>query len=1030
MTYTVNINPTTETPTGHVDLFDGSKHMQFIVYNQNKKRDKTGIIRSPARQSPFVAVFSNIKYDDENAPYGTMLQKDWSGGRGQEDYEEDTTRYYDASGIDSITGDTGLILCGLPTFATGFHDVQENWGEDVTWRGLYGNSKYVSTKFTASKNWNTDSIQLYAWAKIRKIGSPTGSIYFQIYSDNDNKPNSVLLTSSPIPHSYFNDILGKTVLFITETNVDLAASTNYHVVICTNNDGTTSDHFEIACDVEGTSCISANGTEWTSNTGYAPYYRFYSDQDVPFIAHFFEYKGALYCATEPDDGSAGKLYINGWRGACDSNSGNLHYTNDATAPGFANDELVGNIIKIIQGSGSNEYQNWRSIVANTTTSIEVSQLWNIPQDTGSDYVIIGNNKWNNISTAKITTPITDVAVVNNIVYLAQYPIIKFMGKNNNGTWTNLFESTYAVGDLLKVVYDPDSGPILWIAYKSLSYDYRSKLNEVIAPLGWSTNELLSGTLIDDCSSAWNEQTVTGVTNKFEYGNVIFEITNTFSTGIIGSKALSNTIDLRPFNYIHLKIMSTIDLGAGTLELLFDDSVNCASPVLTVSLPALRANVWNDIDLPISPSELVGANSIISIGLNCTEDKNTNFNIWLDDGVWALYDYSPISLDNRINAIETYGSPQKLWVITEDEIGYIDNHKYVPSEIKGLKPLASNVNGRAHVADDVYLYFNIGNDMHRFYSQSLYNISAYKDAGMPEDRIASPSCAIAYKDRVYVAYDGGYSNYSYILCYHGDGWHEVYRAPINGLRIRSIYIQPIPDNNNNIDRLWINMGCDVLWIPVSSNPYNEPNYKYIDEGYLETPWIYGSRRDIKKYFKELKLFCENVSSNNYYIQADYKLDDDSGWTTIDNNFDSIEEGIDFSSSSPPTSVGKRLKIRFRFYTNDCTKTPRLKQMLIRGIGYAPQKFQYSFYFKMQEGDYNEDLEGDIDTTYDSVDEQLEQLDTWAKEITPLLMRTSQTPFDNKIVFVLPGSCRGEYLDTEEKLGSGREAYYGFVTLLEA
>ncbi len=1042
---TVTVNPTTTTPTAHVDLYDGITHMQFIVYNNKGKRDKTGLVRNNAKQSPFVAVFGNVKYDDENAPYSTMIQKDWSSGRGQEDFETDSTKYYDATGIDTINGGEGLILNGLPIYATGLHTVQEDWGANVTWRGLYGASRYLSEKFTTSSAWNTDTVTLYAWARIRKVGSPTSNLYFKVYSNSSNKPNASVLASAAIPYTQVTDTLGVIIQFTLAVGTDLATGTSYHVVVYADADGTAANHWEVGCDVASTtSCVSANGSSWTITTGYAPHFRFWLSTDKTFKAHFFEYKGALYLATQPDDGTAGKLYMNGWRGACDSNSADLSYLNDATAPGFAADELIGCIAKTTEGNAARVDKTWRTIIDNSTTAIEVSTDWDTIHTTLDSYVIIGSNKFTQIASTYsgsdiLTQPVSDVAVVNGVVYMTNQKdstraekigAAKYHEFNDLGTWTREFGPTGIEAQHLKVVYDETLGPVLWLGRINYEDEFFSDLQRIVAPVKWSEYELLSGTVLENCEpfdSGWDESNpVSGVTVQHYFYGIGFDLTDTFETGIIGSEIIPST-DVRPFNRISFRIKSSIDLAAGVLQIVLDNTAKCVSPEIAVDIPAFKANVWQTVDLAMT-TNVAGADAIISIGLNCTVDQNTAYKLYVGGPVRAYNEYAPILINSRITALEAYGSPQTLWIIGEDEIGYISNGKYVPSEIKGLKPLSSEDNGKAHTADDVYLYFNIGNDMHRFYSQSLYDINIYQGGGIPSNRVATPVCATAYKDRVYVAYDGGYSNYSYVMCYHGNGNHEVFRAPISGCRIRSIYIQGIPGSNT--DRLWICMGTDVLWIPICANPYTDPDYRYINEGSIELSWIYGERRDIKKYFKSLKLFCENVNAGNYYVQADYKLDTDTGWTAISNDFDTVEEEVDFSSSSPPTSTGKRLRLRLRFYTNDSAKTPRVKQVGIRGVGYAKQKFQYSFYWKMQEGDANEDLEGDIDTTFANVDEWLNKLDTWAEEITPLLMRTIQTPFDNKTVFVMPGSCKGVFLDVEEESGNNREAYFGYVTLLEA
>lgn len=1036
MTYTANVSSTTFTPTGDASLSDGVTTMNFITCDNQGEQDELGIVRANAKQTPFVAVFGNIKYDDESPPYGTMVQQNYSGGRGLEDYEDNTTRYYDAWNIDSINGEDGLILNGLPTYATGLHTVQEDWMGNVTWRGLYDTSLYVSEKFTTTSAWNTDTITLSAWIKVRKVGSPTSNLYFKIYSNSSSKPNASVVASAAIAATTVTDTLGRVIQFTLATGTDLATSTDYHVVVYADANGTAASHWEVACDATSTtSCISANGSTWTVTTGYAPYYRFWNTADLKIACHFFEYRGALYLATEPEDGTAGKLYINGWRGACDSNSADLTLLNDATAPGWAADEVNGDIAKIVRGPGAQCQQAWRTISDSTTTVLTMTEDFDIAQTTYSDYVIIGNEKWTEITGTGLTKPVTDVAVVNDVVYMAQggdTVVMKFQAKNYNGTWINSFGHAGAYADYFKLIYDKESGAILWLGRVDRQSQYTSELIECIAPKQFYDNGMISGLTLDDAATQyrnyWSESDpVAGVTPSYEGDYVQFNITDTFATGIIGSQAISKK-DVRGFNKICFRIWSSVDLAEGVLKIVMDNTAKCVSTVIAENIPAMSANKHYDMEISYTPDGVSGAEAIISVGLYCTADQNKAMYIRIESNVRVVYDNTPILLPSRLNAIESYGSPQTLWVICEDEVGYIDNHEYAPSEIKGLKPFASEENGRAHVVDDVYLYFNIGKDMHRYYSQELTNISIYKDAGMPSDRIATPVDAVAFADRIYVAYDGGHTDYSYVACYHGDGWHEVFRAPMINKRIHKIYIQPIPGSNT--ERLWISMDRDVLWIPVSMNAYVDPDYQYVDEGAIESAWIYGERRDLKKFYKSLKLFCETVSASNYYVQADYKLDSATSWTAISNDFDTIQEEVNFSSSSPPTSTGKRLRYRLRFYTNDKTKSPRLKQAAIKGVGYAKQKYQYSFYFKLKEGDDNEDLQGTIDDTFATVTAALAKLDAWAEEITPLTLRSTLTSFDNKTVFVVPGNCKPYHIDTEEIIGRGREAYFGYVTLLEA
>ncbi len=1042
MAYTPSATPTDKSPSHHATLYDGTTKVGIIFCDEQGNENELAIITSPYEQSAFKMVSGSSKYDDNEPPFSPVAQEDWSGGRGQEDFEADKSRYFDAGGIDTINGRDGLILCGLPTYSSGVHNVQQKMPGNVTWRGLYDTRQYLSTSFVANATYAFNTTAGNAWVKIRKVGAPATSLYFKIYSDNAGKPDSSLVASAAIPHTAVTDTLGVTINFILAPGTALTSGTTYHIVIYANGAGTATNHWEVACDSTAANCRSSDGAEWTTETGYAPYYRFFLTTDKTFKAHFFEYKGQLYFATQPDDDTAGKLYMNGWRGACDSNSTDLSLLNDATAPGFASNELIGCVAKIVEGNSARVYQTWRKIISNTTTAIEVSPDWNTIHTTSDSYVILGSNNWKQITSTYLgsdifTQPISDVAVCNGIVYLTntkpstrveKIGAAKYQEYNGAGIWQQEFGPTGFEAQHIEVIHDEILGPCIWLGRINYDDEFYSDLHRVVAPVKWSQNELLSGTILDDCMDIWGESDpVSGVTCKKGYPNSIgFDITGTFTTGIIGSEAISST-DVRPFDILSFKIYSSVNLDAGVLQICLDNTAKCASPVVIADVPALTANVWRTVELPIT-TNVAGAEAIISIGLNCTTDQDKTFSVWISGPVRAFNTYLPILIEGRITGIGSYGERKIPYVFTEDNFGKIENNFYIPADLPGYKELASEYNGAAIGKYDVYLLFSLGSMVSRYYEGAMDNLGPTNDAGMPADRKGHVSAFATFGDQFYIAYDGGYDNYSCIMCYKSSGWHEVFRSPLVGERIRNIYVQAMPDTE--YARLWISMGRDILWIPISLNPFSDEDYRYIDEGYLETSWIYTDRRDIKKLYNKLKIFCENVSANNYYIEADYKLDGDTTWTPIIGDFDTEpSEEISLSASSPPTSSGKRIKLRLRMITNDCTKTPRIKSIILDTVGFAPTKYIHTCHYKIADGDLNIDLRDRKDTTFTDVATAVAKLREWSDNATFLTLDCVYAIIHNKTVFIMPSASRPISIDYETKAGKGHEEHLGYLTLFE-
>ena len=82
------------------------------------------------------------------------------------------------------------------------------------------------------------------------------------------------------------------------------------------------------------------------------------------------------------------------------------------------------------------------------------------------------------------------------------------------------------------------------------------------------------------------------------------------------------------DYVEFWIKSTAAFPAsGDLQLLLDDTANCASPVETLNIPALTADTWTFVRLPLANPELDTA--LISVGLKYVTDIGAT-TIFLND----------------------------------------------------------------------------------------------------------------------------------------------------------------------------------------------------------------------------------------------------------------------------------------------------------------------------------------------------------------------------------------------------------------
>jgi len=136
-----------------------------------------------------------------------------------------------------------------------------------------------------------------------------------------------------------------------------------------------------------------------------------------------------------------------------------------------------------------------------------------------------------------------------------------------------------------------------------------------------------------CSEAFNETvdsdiTVSLDTEQRKQGTQSnkFVIAAGASAGDLATDSITSK-DISGYDYIEFWVRSTVATSAGNLKLHIDDSASCASPVESISIPALSADTWTFVRDQIDNPELCSA--IISVGLEMDSDLGA-CTVWLDD----------------------------------------------------------------------------------------------------------------------------------------------------------------------------------------------------------------------------------------------------------------------------------------------------------------------------------------------------------------------------------------------------------------
>ena len=113
----------------------------------------------------------------------------------------------------------------------------------------------------------------------------------------------------------------------------------------------------------------------------------------------------------------------------------------------------------------------------------------------------------------------------------------------------------------------------------------------------------------------------------------------FVTDSITSKNLSG------YDTIEMWVKSTVATSSGNLKLLLDDTASCASPLETLSIPALSADTWTFVRMSLANPETDTA--IISVGLEYDSDIGAA-TVWIDDIVAVANDTAEWSTLDRRN----------------------------------------------------------------------------------------------------------------------------------------------------------------------------------------------------------------------------------------------------------------------------------------------------------------------------------------------------------------------------------------------
>ncbi|HEX2697218.1 MAG TPA: hypothetical protein VHM28_05875, partial [Anaerolineales bacterium] len=757
---TIDVSPTTPTPSHHISLEDANGN-------------KYGLILYPTARSV-------QRRPKQSSQYTPFTQSDWSGGRGLKFAESDPSRYADSKRL--ITRRIGdVMLAGQETYSTGYRAAEQFMPADsagLSWQALTGGNRFAAFKLTASVTSNR--AKLYFW--VRRRGTPNGAFEARLKNDNAGDPGSQLRLVSATT----SDIDDTISLLYEFTFVSVQAVTNgvnYWVEAAGASGDDATNHWEVGVDAARSQALTkasptaANGT-WV-NTTYDLFYRLVDDTSILGALKFI-YKGQTYMVTRPANAGTPKLYMNGYRGVATGTQSTT--TLQDTTQAWAVNELAGKLLFFVDGSASELSRPYVTITGNTNNTITFPQIGAAPVTAKTAYVILGLNKWIEITGHGLTT-VTDVADMGEVLYFAQGDsvVMRRMHEYNlGGVWTREFADEDNYAKLLKIWRHPTRGLMI---LKANDYDNSNRPSVAMAPsMPWGSR-LSFPWLLDACEATTNWTFLTGVTGSldtsiYKTGSGSIKMQVTGSPTLLGYRKWTAGISLKNQKRIRLWVLSNTTLDKGDLKLRISAATDCSSAIQTLDIPVLNANEWTQIELAFKDHDQASIGKVKSIGFVKSSSVGT---IWVD-GLETLPGESEVLLGSdleRVTGLELYGDPSVPWVFRTKSIGSIENGTFNPIPIREYEQVENIHNGQAHVVFDVYLFFSFLQGVESYYRNNLDDVGPNRDEGLPNNRQGYIVSMVGYPGRFYVACDGGPNGYSSIFEFKGGGYHEVYRCDAKG-----------------------------------------------------------------------------------------------------------------------------------------------------------------------------------------------------------------------------------------------------------
>jgi hypothetical protein len=235
--------------------------------------------------------------------------------------------------------------------------------------------------------------------------------------------------------------------------------------------------------------------------------------------------------------------------------------------------------------------------------------------------------------------VTDSAISSNVTTLTVMPALS--ASSTSGDTYELWQGAYSptsIDDFINQslisatgkAYDPIENVELHGDGYQARFDVPSNIS-IISRVDY--RHKVSSTRIHACAATFDETTDSDFTQSLDtqdrkQGTQALKMV--IAAGASAGDFVTDSItskDISKYDYIEMWVKSTVATSSGNLKLLLDDTAACASPLETLSIPALSADTWTFVRMALANPETDTA--IISVGLEYDADLGA-CTVWIDD----------------------------------------------------------------------------------------------------------------------------------------------------------------------------------------------------------------------------------------------------------------------------------------------------------------------------------------------------------------------------------------------------------------